>query len=461
MNEKGLKSKIKFPHAFVLLFSLILFVGLLTYVIPAGSFARDDIGSVIPGTFEYLDKQTPVSIFNIIKSIPQAYVSASALLVMILLIGAAIRVFDSTGAINRAIISLSKKLGNIGDKVVLIGISLFFMILGGFPGMLEAAIPFAPLCIGIALLLGYDALVGIFISLVPIALGWTAGPTNPWTTGIGQNIAGIQMFSGLGYRLVIWLVFFIIQIIFLMYYTNKIKNNPSKSAVYGMDTSHLKIEQPDTSFTLRDAVILLVFAATIFTVVYGALNLEFGLFEMSTVYIIGAIVGGFAAKYSPGKIADKMLEGAKIILIGAAAAGLARAINIVMSDGNIADTIVYNISELLKDSSPYVNATLMMVIQSLINFLIPSGSGQAYATLPIMIPIADIIGVSKQTAILAYQFGDGLSNILYPTVGTLIAFLMYAKISFSKWLKFILPFALIAYGIALIFMIIAVAIGFS
>ncbi|AOT73265.1 YfcC family protein [Geosporobacter ferrireducens] len=462
--KKKEKKKMKFPHAFVLLFSIIAIVGILTYIIPAGAFDRIDVNGrqVVDATsFHYIDP-TPVGVFDIFMAIPQGIQAASALIIMILLIGGAIRVFDGTGAIKAAIFRLTKIIGEERSHWVLAAIMLFFGCLGAFPGMLEAAIPFAPLCIGIALALGYDALVGISIALIAIVMGWTAGPSNPWNVGIGQSISELPMFSGLGFRLFIFVILMAVSIGYVLRYASKIRKDPSASVVYGMNTDHLvNIEQEDMEFTSRHKLILITLATTIGFIVYGTIQWKWGIPHMSATYIIGAIIAGIIAGYDSGKIADELLEGGKAIFIGAMAVGLARAIQVVMEQGNIADTIVYGISYPLKGLPAYITSVAMFMVQTIINFFIPSGSGQAMVTLPIMIPAADIIGLNRQIAILAYQFGDGLSNLCYPTVGGLVAFLMYSKVSFNKWLKFIMPFMVLAWGVAIILLMIAVMMNYG
>ncbi len=456
--------KFKFPHAFVLLFVIIVLVGILTYIIPAGEYNRIEINGrkvVDPTSFRFIDS-SPVGVFDLFTAIPKGIQSGSFLIIMILIIGGAIKLFDGTGAIRAAILKLTDTIGKERDSWVLASIMIFFAFLGGFPGMLEAAIPFAPLCIGIALTLGYDALVGICISLVAIVIGWTAGPSNPWTVGIGQTVGELPMFSGFAYRLLVLAVLLTASIAFVLRYAKKIKKDPTKSIVYGMDTKHL-IDNNDgqIEFTSRHKLILLTFIITIIFIVVGTLKWKWGIPQMCATYIIGAIVGGKFAGYSSDKIADELLEGGKAIFIGAMAVGLARAINVVMTDGRIADTIVYGISSLLKGMPPSITAVGMFIVQTLINFFIPSGSGQAMVTLPILIPVADIIDLNRQITILAFQFGDGLSNLCYPTVGGLVAFLIYSKISFNKWFKFIFPFMIIVWLLAVLLLIGAVLINFG
>lgn len=462
-QDKTIKKKFEMPDGFVTLFYLVVIVFLLTYLVPAGEYSRVEVDGrtiVDSSSFRYLE-QTPVTPFGFFKAIPMGIQAASQLIIMILLIGGSIRIFDGTGAIRAAIFNLRNKIGEGKGSLVLVAIMIFFGALGAFPGMLEAAIPFAPLCVGIAIALGYDVLVGIYIALVPIVAGWSAGVTNPWTTGIGQSLAELPMFSGIGYRMFVFIVFMVITIIFLLNYAAKLKKDPKASLVYDMNIKHLSTNevQDNIEFTTRLKLVLTIFAATITIIVYGTLNWNWGMTEMSAFYIIGAIIGGIVAGYNPNKIASEILEGGKAIFIGAMAIGLARAVSIIMDQGHITDTIVHFLASFLQGMSPTFNAIGMFIVQLVINFFIPSGSGQAVVTLPIMIPVADIIGLNRQIAILAFQFGDGLSNLCYPTVGALIAFLAYTKVPFTKWLRFMSKYLIIMFLASAVILAISVMIN--
>jgi len=454
-----------FPHAYVLLFGIIAFMAIMTWIIPAGEYTRVQVGGrtiVDPSSFHYIQR-SPVDFFKMFVAIPKGINSASALLFMIMIIGASIQLFDSTGAIRAAVFKLLDVIGHQRKSWVIVVIMLFFGCLGAFPGMLEAAIPFAPLCIGIALALGYDVLVGISVPVISIVVGWTAGPTNPWTVGIGQSLAELPLFSGLGYRLVVFVVLMMLAIRFVLVYGERIQRDPTLSVANGLDMSHLRdIQNMNTEvFTIRHGFILLTFAVTIFVVVFGAIKWGFGFFEMSAVYIIGSIVGGIIAGYGGNEIAEKLIGGGQSIFVGAIAVGLARGISVVMEEGKIIDTIVMGLARVMDILPPWLSAVGMFIMQTFVNFFIPSGSGQALVTLPIALPVADIINLKRQIAILAFQFGDGLSNLCYPTVGVVIAYLIYTKIPFNTWLKFVMPFVWKAWVAAIALLLIATWIGYG
>jgi len=465
-NVKKEKSFIeKFPNAIVLLFALIVIIGLASYVIPSGEYNSVEIDGkqvIDPNSFHIIEK-TPLKPLDFFKAIPLGLQNASALIFMIFLIGGSISIFESTGAIEGAVAGFARKFGREKSSVVLILITTFFAFLGAFPGMLEAAIPFAPLCVGIAVSLGYDVIVGISITVISIVIGWTAGPTNPWTVGIGHNMAGLPMFSGIYYRLLVLLVLLIVTCVYILNYAKKVKNNPEKSFAYKQTQDFAKIMNKsleEISFNTKHKYILLTFVATLAVIIYGTLKLKWGITEMSAFYIIGGTVAGLIAGYDANKIVDVFINGGKSIFGGAMAVGVARGISVIMEQANIIDSIVYYMSLPLRSLSPVISSVVMFIIQTVINFFIPSGSGQAMATLPIMLPLSEIINLSKQVAILAFQFGDGLSNLCYPTVAVVIAYLAYTKVPFSKWFKYIMPYMLITWIIAAVFCAVAVLIGY-
>lgn len=450
-------------NGIVVLFILLLLVALSTYIIPGGEYARIEVNgrTMVDASSFKIVESNPTNIFNFFKSIPLGLQDASMLIIMIFLIGGAIRVFESTGAIRSFIYFLRDKIGEKNSYLILVLISLFFGCLGAFPGMLEAVIPFAPLCISISITLGYDALVGISICFVPIVVGWASGVTNPWTTGIGQSLAELPMFSGVEYRFVTFIAFMVVSIAYTIYYANKIKKNPEKSLLYGKNFDHLNVSNEDIKFSTSHMLVLIIFALTIASIVYGSLKLKWTMVDMSAVYVIGAILCGLVSRYDANKISDEIIFGGREMFIAAFAIGMARGVSVIMTQSHIIDTVVHHTASMLAGKSAYFNAVGMFFIQTVINFFIPSGSGQAVVTLPVLLPVADLIGLNRQIAILAFQFGDGLSNMMYPTVGALIALLSYSKITFMEWMKYIYKYMILIFIVAIILLLFAVQMNFS
>lgn len=458
-----MKKKREFPHSFVILFFILALMTVLTWVLPAGQYDTvtvNGVSAVDPNSFHYVEN-TPVGIFDFFKAIPLGIQHGIALICMILTIGASIGLVDSTGAIRAALVSLTKSSGEKSGKFVLAGMMVFFLCIGAFPSMLEGVIPFIPIGVAVALMLGYDVVTGVAVVFVADVVGWAAGPTNLYTVGNAQTIGGLELFSGIGYRMIALVVLGSIAIWFVLRYAEQVKKDPTKGIMYGKDYSDLKTaSDAQLEFTLRRKLILVIFIITIALVVYGSLEWDWGLFDMAAVYLICGILCGLIAGFSSGKIADSLLAGAQSVFIAAMAIGLARGISIVMDNGQITYTIVHALSALVANVPTAVTGIAMLVIQTILNFFIPSGSSQALVTMPILMPMAEIVGLSKQMTILAFQFGDGLSNLGFPTMGALIACLSYARIPFNKWFKFILPFLGIAYVACAVLIVISSLIGY-
>lgn len=455
-----IKKKRAFPHAFVILCAILALMVICTWIIPAGKYDYfEGTTTIDPNSFHYVDK-TPVSILGLFESIPRGIQDGIALIAMILTIGACMGLVNSTGALTAAIMALSKKLGEKSSKLVLIGIMVFFLFIGAFPSMLEGTIPFAAIIVPICLALGYDVITGVAVVFVADIVGWSAGPANFYTVGNAQSIGGLELFSGFGYRMVALIVLGLISIVYVVRYAEKVRKDPSKSLVADVDTSDLVGSKEEVPFDARRKLITVVFIVTIILIVVGCMKWGWGLVRMSGVYIIAGIICGIIAGYNSGKIADELLAGASSVFVACMAIGIARGISVVMSDGQILHTIVHALASVLQGLPESLVSIGMLVAQTIINFFIPSGSSQALVTMPILMPVAEITGISKQLTILAFQFGDGLSNLCYPTMGALIAFLMYGKIPFNKWAKFIMKFLYISWAACIVLLVVGSLIGY-
>lgn len=457
------KKKREFPHAFVILFSILIIMVLCTWLVPAGSYTRVEVNGTMmvdPNSFTYVEP-SPVGFMGLFQSIPLGIQNGIGLITMIFTIGAAIGLVDSTGAIRASVHALSDKLGSKNSKFVLMGLMLFFAMIGAFPSMLEGTIPFIPIGCSIALMLGYDVVTGVAVVFIADIIGWAAGPTNFYTVGTAQNIGGLPLFSGIGFRLITLVVFSAVSIWYVLRYAERVRKNPELSVVAGRDYSDLRSTgEEKVAFTARRKIIFALFLVTILLVVVGSLQWKWGMLEMSATYLICGIVCGIVAGFPSGKIADGLLDGAKSVFIAAMAIGLARAISLVMENGKIIDTFVHALVGMLDGLPAAVTGIGMFVVQTILNFFIPSGSSQALVTMPILMPLADIVGLSKQLTILAFQFGDGLSNLCFPTMGALVACLTYARIPFDRWFKFIWKYMLLIWGTAAVLIIVASLIGY-
>lgn len=449
-NQKVKKTLM--PNGVLLLFLIIMLMAVLSYIIPAGEYSRivvDGKAIIDPSSFHYIES-TPASILDVFLAIPKGFQNAVMLLTMIMIIGGCINVFEQTGSISGAIAGTIRSLGSNRKELVVVFITTFFGLLGAFPSMLEASIPFAPICIAVSLALGYDLVLGMAMPTIGAVVGWSSGVTNPYTVGIGHEMLGIRLFTGLEYRFVIFIVLMIIANVYLVNYARGLsKGKPSIVADIPVKESLGRSDMADLPFNTRHKLIIIVLVATIAIIVVGTINFGWNMNMMSAFYIIGAAVAGVIAGFSPNKIVDEFIKGATNLFPPAFAVGVARGISIVMGDAHIIDTVVHALSVPLSKVGPVISAALMVIVQTIINFFIPSGSGQAMATLPIMLPLGQIIGVTDQVTILAFQFGDGLSNLIYPTVPIVIGYLAFTSIPFSRWLKFIWKFVAIALVISI------------
>jgi len=439
-QKHTVKKKFEFPHTLVIIFFMILFVAFLSYVVPAGSFDRivDSTGRTVvdPDTFHYID-QTPVSILQIFKSIPQGLIAASWIVFLIIVIGGSFGVITSTGAIQAGLSRAMLKLKNKGIILVPITI-LIFVIFGSTMNMVEATLAFVPLGIMLARALGLDAIVGIGMVTFSTIAGFAAGLYSIYNVGIAQSIAGLPAFSGVGFRAIALVCFYVTTAIYFTRYALKIKKNPEDSVIYEIEKNYkIEVVEEITEFTTRMKIVLIIVVIAFGFVMYASINKWDVKTEFSAIFLMMAVAGGLAAGYSPNKIAEEFLKSARTMLFGALVVGFARGIVEVLTIGNIIDTTVYAMAGLLKGVPKSLAAVSMMGIQTLINCFITSGSGQAAATMPIMSPLGDLLGLTQQTVVLAFQFGDAHTNEILPTSAFLMGSLAFAGVAYSKWVKFI------------------------
>lgn len=442
------KKLFEFPHPYVILLCLILFIAILSYVVPAGTYDRvvdQATGKtlVVAGSYHQI-QQTPVSVSTFLTSIHTGFVEAAYLIFFIFFAYFYIFTVIKTGSMNGAI---NKLIAVTQDRVHLVipVFMVFFGLLGTTCGSFEATYGLIPVFVGIAIALGYDAIVGVCMVEMAILLGYSAPTINPFTLGLAQTIAELPLFSGLWYRIICFVVTMTIAIVFTMLYANKVKKEPKASLVYGLNFGDLEISQQDlqsASFATRHKLIICGFILVMVLLAVGALRLGWYIKEFATLFLVMGVINGCIAGWKPSRIADVFVEACSGMILGAFVVGIARAILLVMNAGNITDTIIYAFSQPLQALPAWLTAQGMLVVQTLLNFFISSGSGQAATIMPLMTPLSDLVGVNRQVAVMAFNFGDGVSNLFWPTNQTLI-FCALAKIPVNKWFKFFLPLAAI------------------
>ncbi len=463
---EGKKKKGKIPHTYVILFAMIIVIAILTYVIPAGQYQKMELPSgrmvVDPTSYASVDSN-PAKVFDVLKAFPKGLSAAQSIVFFIFIVGGAFNIINQTGAIEAGISKVA--LGLKGKEKLLIPIIVILFSLGGATiGMAEEAIVFVPIGIALSRALGYDAIVGMAIVALGAAVGFTAGFMNPFTVGVAQTIAELPMFSGIILRLIIWVCTLVLVIAYIYRYANKVKADPSKSIVYELEQQEKgKAIDLDNimQMTKRHVLVLWTFTIGIAILIFGVFKFGWYITELAAIFLAIGILGGIAGGMSLDDIAKNFIAGARDMTTGALVVGLARGLLVIMEGSLIIDTVVFSMASAVSALPKAVSAVGMLLVQTILNFFIPSGSGQAATTMPIMAPLSEVLGLTKQTAVLAYQFGDGISNSIIPTSGVLLANLSVAKIKYEDWVKFVAPLMGLWTLLAAVFMVIAVVINYG
>jgi uncharacterized ion transporter superfamily protein YfcC len=448
--------RIRVPHTLVLLFGMIAAAVVLTYVLPAGAFERveNEHGrmQVTPGSYAVTPDVPPPSPVVLFTSIPRGLAAAAEIIFFIFIIGGAFAVLRGTGAIDALLGAALRRLGHRPLLLVLGGM-IVFVVGSSTIGMAEEYIPFVPVLVALALALRYDAIVGVAIVTLGYSIGYGVATINPFTVLIAQDVAGLQPASGMWYRLILMAVFVPIGVHHIWRYAARVRSDPSLSLMAGLPRPPLAEPQDAPALTATHKLVLLSVISVLAVLVWGLTTQGWYLVEMSALFLVLGVVIAALARMSPDDAATQFSAGAAELTMTALLVGFARAIQVVLDDGAVIDTIVHGLSLPLQTLGPSLAAVGMMIVQSVTNLFIPSGSGQAYVTMPIMAPLADVVGVPRQVAVLAFQFGDGFTNIIVPTNPVIIGILAVAGVPYARWLRFVLPFMLkvwLAGAIALI-----------
>lgn len=460
--------KFNMPHIYVILFIFGVIATISTYFIPSGQFKRikgpEGREMVDADSFHFISSK-PVGIVDFISIIPKGLIEAGEIVFFTLIIGGMFMVLRKTGIIEIAVDKLARRF--INQSVLIIPVlTTVFAIVATLIGTAELSLVYIPVIIPLIIALGYDSITATAIALCGTVVGFTVGVLNPINTGLAQKLSGIPVFSGIGLRIILFIVVLAVTIMFIMRYAQKIKNKPTLSSVYHADIEKRDLYQNITNqepieATNRQkwgiAVVLLFFVI----LVYGVISQGWFMNEMAGLFIIMGIIVGLVTGLSTQAICEAFNEGFKDVLMGAIIVGLARSIAVVLEDGKIMDTIVHGLGSVIDGATPTIAVVGMYAVQVAINFIISSGSGQALVTMPIMAPLADMLGITRQTAVLAFQLGDGFTHIFYPTSGYFMAALAIGGVSYTKWIRFFFPLFIIWGVISIITLIIAQLTGWS
>ena len=508
----------KVPHTYVIIFGLIILCAVLTWIIPGGEFKRETVvvnnipREVIQSqSFQFVESN--IQTWQIFSAFFDGFVNTANIIAFILMIGGAFWILNESKSIDIGIYSFmkfskkwekSKLLKRIGvNNIILTGIMFIFSLFGAVFGMSEETIAFTIIFVPLAISMGYDSIVGVSLCFVAAALGFAGAFLNPFTIGIAQGLSNLPLFSGIEYRIFMWLVISAVGFAFVLRYAVKIHKHPEKSLVYEED-QYWRIRNSETSMdfnfivpriawisfgilsiflilfavyypftdlkignstlrfpavpvstfifilagilSLRKTVHYYILNLLTFTIVFliiGVMGYNWYVMEIATLFLALGIFSGIAVGKTANEITKSFIEGAKDILSAAMVVGLAGGIIVILKDGKIIDTILYYTSQLMADSGKVGTISLMYLITTFLNIFIPSGSGKAALIMPMMSQFSDLVGISRQATVVAFQLGDGFTNMITPTSGVLIGVLGIARIPYEKWFKWVFPFIII------------------
>lgn len=459
----------KMPHTYVILFCMALLAAVLTWVLPAGSFERAipegmSRAVIVPGTYAAVESN-PITPWALIRAIPEGMIAAGNIIFLIMLSTGCFNIIGKTGALESGVgivlrkVNANKKLS--GTAIIFL-MTFLFSLLGVIVGP-EIQIPFVALAVTIGLGLGYDVMTGLAIIIGGGGCGFALSPINASVIGTSDAVMGLPTFSGQGLRWIMWFCGTVLVAAIISLYAKKVKADPEKSMTKEVDTEGMGFSKPLDEYTLngRQKAVLLVLLGILIAIIIGASKLGWYLNEMSAVFIIGGVLAGIAGGMKLNDIMDGFSGGAKNAANIALIVGIARSIQVVLENGKIMDTVIYYLSSPLQGMSPILAAIAITVIVGIVHFFIPSGSGIAVAMMPIIGPVAMTLGLTAQTAVLAFQVGATVPNFILPTVGAYVAMCSIARVPVNKWWKFGWRLTIPLYVLSWVFVVIAVLINYG
>ncbi|WP_235888740.1 YfcC family protein [Ruoffia tabacinasalis] len=461
--------RVRMPHTYVLLFSFIIIAAILSWIVPAGEFERVMVGEreiINPDSFAHV-ASNPQGIFEVLKSIPRGFARTQGISYFLFVTGGSFLIINKTGMIESA---LSRIVSSLKDKEALVipVVVLIMGLAGSTIGLSEETIVFIALGVSLARAIGYDSLIGVGMIGLGAGVGFTSGFMNPFSVGVAQSIAELPLYSGIELRLVLFTVLWIVTSLYLIIYGKRVKADLTNSIVYDEEMkarNHADFQDLNTTenieFTTKQKIIAAVFVGGFVVIAYGVMSLDWFITEIGAVFLGMGLISGLIYGMRPEDLADNFIEGAKDMMYAALIVGLAQSLVIIMEDAMILDTLINGLTGAISNLPSVLSAAGMYVVQIIINFFISSGSGQAAVTMPIMVPLADALDVTRQTAVLSYQLGNGFLDSIMPMSGILMAQLAIADIPYKKWVKFAMPLMGIWLAIGLVFIIFAQLVGYG
>lgn len=455
--------KLRVPNTLVLLFLMMVAALLATWLLPQGRFTTelDAKGHelVVPGTYAAVAERVWLSPLTLFTVVPRSLNKAADIIFFVLLVGGAIAVLRATGAIDAALGLILRRLAGRPLWLIVFGM-LVFAGASGAIGVAEEYIPFTAMLVSLCLAMRMDAIVAIGTMVGGYAIGYGCAALNPFTVLVAQGIAGLEPTSGLGYRLALLPPFVLVGILYVRRYAKRVQADAGQSLLADIPPVHAPPTQyPSMSFQHR--LVLALAIATLLLMSWGIWKFGWYLEELGALFVGLAMAAGICGGLGTDGTARRFAEGAAELAGTALLIGFARSVALILEDGQLLHTVVHALSGPLQALGADVAVVGMLVLQTLLNFFIPSGSGQAFVTMPIMAPLADVLGISRQTAVLAFQMGDGFSNMIVPTNIVLMSILGIAGIPYARWARFALPLLFQLLLVGAIALVVANKIGYQ
>ncbi|MDZ4821916.1 MAG: Na+/H+ antiporter NhaC family protein [Flavobacteriales bacterium] len=451
----------KIPDTLAIVFSILVIMVLLTWIIPAGAFERTKLENgrevVVAGTYHTTESH-PQNAWDLLQAPLKGFENAAAIIAFVILVGGAFALVMSTGAIDAGLIRIIRYTQtNRNKRQLMLGLLMLLFSVCGFTfGMSEESLVFVLMTIPMARSMGYDAVVGLAIPFVTSGVGGAAAAFNPFSVGVAMQISEIPFPSGVWLRTIVWLILTAITIVFILWYASRIEKNPEKSLTYGLKIPAQLSEVKDIEFNAQRLIVILLFVGALVLVPIGATQWDWWVVEIGAVFIGMGLLSVLVMRMRSSDIVSHFTNGAKGMLTAALVICISRSVLIVAQDGQIIDTILFHLSNTISGLPKALSIQVMFLVQGVINFFVPSGSGQAAITMPVMAPMADLLALTRQSAVMAFQFSAGFFDLIIPTSGVTMGVLSIAGIPYNLWLKWIWKLVVIWIIVAMVFLAVTV-----
>lgn len=460
-----MKEGFKVPHTLVLLLSMMLLAYVATWIVPQGFFETVTLENgrqaVVPGTYALAEEQTRLTPMELLVAIPRAFAAAQDVIFFIFIVGGVLAIARATGTIDALIGNLLERFGEKPNLLIFMVVFCFAMASGAI-GTAGEYIPFVLILVGLCKAMRLDALTAVGMTITGYGIGYGVSAFNPFTVMIAQNISDVPIYSGIELRLAIFIPFVLIGFHHVWSYAKKVLADPSQSMTAGLPCPLAGAETSEyPKLNLRHKLILFGLVATIALAVWGISQHGWYLYELGAIFIGWGIFTVITGRLGADEASNAFIEGVKDLASTAVLVGVARGIALIMEDGQILHSLVYGMSLPLSYLGAELAAVGMFLMQTLLNLFIPSGSGQAYVTIPLLAPVGDLVGVYRQVVVLAYQFGDGFSNMIIPTNAVLMGIIGMAGVPYHLWFRFCLPLLLKLMFAASVVLVLAVVFEYG